>query len=198
MTFAVAAKLGLTITKGNETMFYYSSLPARISDLYVTQHQAVLTIKWCLIVNLGVGGRSLETHIITKTVVGLLESGILPDNKIIMGTSYATQPLMVALDDLQALSARMATETRIHWTRLEEILKDEMPMQQQGQGKDSDGPSSCSFGDKSWSNDISLSQVKWWCAMEEDVLRLLLAAKQPWKDIRKVSESTDAGQVNVY
>jgi hypothetical protein len=34
--------------------------------------------------------------------------------------------------------------------------------------------------------------------MDEDVLRLLLAAKQPWKDIRKVSESIDAGRANVY
>jgi hypothetical protein len=34
--------------------------------------------------------------------------------------------------------------------------------------------------------------------MEEDVVRLLFAAKQPWKDIRKVCQSTDAGRANVY
>jgi hypothetical protein len=66
--------------------------------------------------------------------------GIVPDNKTIMGTSYAAQTPMVALDDLQALSAKMTTETRLHWTRLDETLKDEMPMQQQGQSKDGDGP----------------------------------------------------------
>jgi hypothetical protein len=40
---------------------------------------------------------------------------------------------MVALDNVQALSAKMTTETRLHWTRLDET--DEMPMQQQGQRK---------------------------------------------------------------
>jgi hypothetical protein len=86
-----------------------------------------------------------------------LESEIVPDNKKTMGASYATQPLMVALDNVQALSAKMTTETRLHWTRLDET--DEMPMQQQGQGKDGDGPSS--FRDIRWINDIPLSQVKW-------------------------------------
>jgi hypothetical protein len=57
----------------------------------------------------------------------------VPDNKKTMGASYATQPLMVALDNVQALSAKMTTETRLHWTRLDET--DEMPMQQQGQRK---------------------------------------------------------------